>query len=111
MTTPLPGMPPAWPFVFSGAAEAGGQPVPPGYQVVGRIDDYESDPVDIKESGGRFLALTVGPLKERWFGRPITFHLIGPDGSEVQAEQSLEFIQRQRPTVFSSYQVKFPSLP
>ena len=104
-----PGLPPAWPFIFSGDITAGGAPVPAGYTLVGRIDDYESGPVETLE--GRYLALTVGPLQEKWFDRPVTFYLIGPDGSEVKAEQTETFVVRPHPTSFMPYALVFPQLP
>ena len=104
-----PGLPPAWPFIFSGDITAGGAPVPAGYTLVGRIDDYETRPVETLE--GRYLALTVGPIQEKWFDRPITFYLIGPDGSEVKAEQTETFVVRPTPTGFMPYALVFPKLP
>ncbi len=108
--TPTPPLvPPAWPFVFGGPAFAGGEPVPTGYTLVGRIDDYDSAAVETLE--GRYLALTVGPLQEKWFGRPITFHLIGPTGSEVRAEQTEIFAKRPQPTATNTFRLDFPRLP
>ena len=104
-----PGLPPAWPFIFSGDITAGGAPVPAGYTLVSRIDDYESKPVVTLE--GRYLALLAAPLQEKWFDRPITFHLIGPDGSEVKAEQTETFVVRPHPTSFMPYALVFPQLP
>ena len=103
------GWPAAWPFIYSGKILADGVPVPEGYTVVGRIDDFESDPIVIKES--KYWALTVGSVHSRHFDRPITFHLISPDGKEVAAEQSEQFVQYPRPTEFRNFLLVFSKLP
>lgn len=103
------GLPAAWPFIYSGDILVGGAAVPDGYRLVGRIDDWESDSVEIEE--GVYWALTVGSIHEQYFDRPITFHLIGPDGNEVVAEETDLFIQRARPSEFRNYRLVFPKLP
>ncbi len=100
---------PAWPFIYSGDAFVGDAPVPDGYRLIGRIDDFESDPVEVED--GLYWAMTVGSIDERHFDRPITFHLIGPDGTEVAAEETDLFVRRARPTEFRNYRLVFPKLP
>ena len=103
------GWPAAWPFIYSGHIIADGVPVPEGYTLVGRIDDFESHPIVVKES--KYWALTIGSVHKRHFDRPITFHLISPGGKEVEAEQSERFVQHHRPTEFRNFSLVFSKLP
>ncbi len=105
----LPAIPPAWPYVFNGDITVGGAPVPAGYTVVGRIDDYQTQPVTTLP--GRYLALTVGPLDTKFFERPITFHLLSPAGGEVRADETDYFVGRGQPTVLNGFKLSFPNLP
>ena len=103
------GGPPTWPQVYSGDATAAGQPVPAGFIVIARVGSYESQPITTLD--GRYLALTVAPFDEELWGSTITYHLISPDGAEVQAEKSETFQRRNVPSVDNAFPLKFPSLP
>ncbi len=105
----LPALPPAWPYIFNGDITVGGAPVPAGYTLVGRIDEYETQPIITLP--GRYLALTVGPLDTVFFERPITFHLVSPAGGEVRADETDYFVGRDQPTLLDGFNLSFPSLP
>lgn len=99
--TPMPtapALPPAWPFVFNGNLTVGGALAPDGYKVTGRIGTYRS--ASVTTSGGRYLALPVGPLDSKFFHQPIVFELAGPDGRTVDAEQTLVFRPLPQPSVY-----------
>jgi hypothetical protein len=99
LTPTFPAVPPAWPFVFNGRATTGGEPVPAGMLVTGRIAEYRSAPVTTQE--GRYQGLPVGPLDRKYFDRPITFELTRPsDGRTVVAEQTLVFRALPEPSLY-----------
>ena len=108
-TPEFSGGPPTWPQVYSGDATAAGQPVPAGFIVIARVGSYESQPITTLD--GRYLALTVAPFDEELWGSTITYHLIAPDGAEVQAGESETFQRRNVPSVDNAFPLKFPSLP
>lgn len=113
-TSPGPKQPPAWPFVFNGYASVNGTPVPTGYQVVGAISDYRSDPAKV-QGAGEFLGLTVpgtaDAIKDNWSDKPISFFLVSPSGKQVESSQSVTFVKRSKPTVYNDYKLSFPKLP
>ncbi|MBI4219701.1 MAG: hypothetical protein HY682_06110 [Chloroflexi bacterium] len=94
----FPPLPPAWPYVFSGTATVGGEPVPAGYLITGKIDEYRSAPVQTEE--GRYRGLPVGPLDPKFFDRNITFELTRPDGKAITAQQTLVFRALPRPSLY-----------
>jgi len=96
--TTFPDLPPAWPFVFNGNVTVDGQQVPDGYKVTGRIGTYRS--ASVTTSGGRYLALPVGPLDAKFFDRDIVFELASPDGRTVDAKQRMVFRALPQPSVY-----------
>ncbi len=108
-TSDFPGGPPTWPQIYSGNATAAGQPVPAGFTVIARVGSYESQPIITLD--GRYLALTVAPFDEELWGGAITYHLLAPDGAEVQAEETETFQQRNQPSANNAFPLKFPRLP
>lgn len=80
--------------------------MPAGLLVTGRIADYRSAPVTTQE--GRYQALPVGPLDQKFFDRPITFELTRPsDGKTVVAEQTLVFKALPEPSLYE-LELTFP---
>lgn len=108
-TPEFSGGPPTWPQVYSGNATAAGKPIPAGFIVIARVGSYESQPITTLD--GRYLALTVAPFDVELWGATITYHLLAPDGAEVQAEESETFQQRNVPSVDNAFPLKFPRLP
>ncbi len=109
VTPDFTGGPPTWPQIYSGNATAAGQPIPAGFTVIARVGQYQSQPIMTLD--GRYLALTVAPFDKELWGGAITFHLIAPDGAEVQAEETETFQQRNQPSVDNTFPLKFPRLP
>jgi hypothetical protein len=107
-TTP-PALPPSWPQVYSGPAIAGGIPVPEGFTILARIDDYETPSVETLP--GRYLALQVVPFENKWWDKEINFYLVGPDGTEVEAAETARYEQRFQPTSDLVFALTFPRLP
>jgi hypothetical protein len=108
-TVTPPALPPSWPQVYSGPAIAGDIPVPEGFTILARVDDYESTSVETLP--GRYLALTVAPFEKKWWDKEITFYLVGADGTEVQAAESATYKQRFQPTSDLAFALTFPRLP
>ena len=92
---------PLLPALYSGNATAGGVPVPDGFLITARIQDYVSEPVPVQN--GRYELLQVSPQGVAFTGKTITFHLDG-----AQADETDTFI----PAKFRfSFDLTFPSLP
>jgi len=108
-TSTPPALPPSWPQVYSGPAIADGIPVPEGFTVLARIDDYESPSVETLP--GRYLALTIAPFEEKWWDKDISFYLVGADGTEVEAAEYAHYEQRFTPTSDLQFVLTFPRLP
>jgi len=108
-TATPPALPPSWPQVYSGPAIAGDVPVPEGFTILARIDDYESPSVETLP--GRYLALTVAPFEKKWWDKDISFHLIGTGGTEVEATETARYEQRFQPSSDLGFALTFPRLP
>ena len=108
-TSTPPALPPSWPQVYSGPAIASGVPVPEGFTILARIDDYESPTVVTLP--GRYLALQVVPFEQKWWGKKIRFYIVGSDGTEVEAAESAQYQQRFQPTSDLQFALTFPRLP
>ncbi len=109
ITPTPPALPPTWPQVYSGPAIADGVPVPEGFTILARIDDYESP--SVQTLPGRYLALTVAPFEEKWWDKEIRFYILGSDGTEVEAAESDRYEQRFQPTSDLQFVLTFPRLP
>ena len=96
------GLPPA-PVTYSGTAMAGGAPVPDGYVITARIDDYLSQTVPVKDG---FYAVQVAPPETRHVGRGITF-LIG----EEPANETDAYRPLGHPTFRRNFNLTFGRLP
>ncbi len=108
-TSTPPALPPTWPQVYSGPAIADGIPVPEGFTILARIDDYESP--SVQTLPGRYLALTVAPFEEKWWDEDIAFYLIGRDGTEIKAAETAHYKQRFTPTTDLQFVLTFARLP
>ena len=71
---------PVIPTVYSGSASVNGQPVPDGLMMIAKVDDYESEPVEVEN--GRYQVLVVGPEDQTYIGKPVTFHLDGVEANQ-----------------------------
>ena len=92
---------PPIPMVLSGSATVGGQPVPNGQFIIGKVGDYESDPAVV--SSGRY-DLLVAPEDPALISQKLVFLL----GGQVQAEQTVNFIPA---SVDLNFILTFPRLP
>ena len=92
---------PGIPQIFTGKAQAGGQPVPDGYTITARLHDYETEPVAVKD--GWYVSLLVSP-PAGVPGGAITFYLEGM----VKAEQTIVYAEGGLNLDFPLF---FPSLP
>lgn len=73
---------PAIPLLYSGRVYVEGRPAPDGLQILARIVDYETEPVEVED--GWYMVLQVAPPGTGYANRTITFHAtFGAD--EVEA--------------------------
>ena len=98
--------PPAQAYLYSGAATAGGQPVPAGYTITAHVLDYSSEPVTVRD-GGRYLGLRVLPPGPSYYDQSVTFRL----GGMVMAEETDEFVASSVPQSEPGFDLTFPLLP
>ena len=105
------GIPP-WPVIYSGTVTLGGAPAPDGLWVVGRMDDYTSVPLEVKD--GRMSGLAVGAPDQSYFGKTITFELRNqpnePEGATM-ADQTDIFAKYALPTLKKDFDLTFPLFP
>ena len=92
---------PPIPAVFSGTATIGGQPVPDGHFIIGRVGSYESEPAVV--NGGKY-DLVVAPADPALVSQKLVFLL----GGQVEADQTVNFIPA---SVNLSLNLTFPRLP
>ena len=100
---------PIAPTIYSGLATVGGQPIPDGLLITGRItvtglEDYESAPAIVKE--GKYTALSVGPPSRAYTRQTITFHLNG-----VQANETDTSLLTSLPMIKGNFDLTFPKVP
>lgn len=101
-TIPSAALPPPLPALFLGTITAGGEAVPDGMTLVGRIgEDYETPPVIVED--GRYDVLKVTPPDGSFVGKALTFHL-----GEVEADQVATFQPGQ---ANHFYNLTFAKLP
>ena len=98
--------PPAQAYLYSGAATAGGHPVPAGYTITAHVLDYSSEPVTVRD-GGRYLGLRVLPPGPSYYDQSVTFRL----GGMVMAEETDEFVASSVPQSLRGFDLTFPLLP
>jgi len=98
------GMPPL-PIIYIGDVTVGGVPAPDGSTVVGKIGDYTSNPITVKN--GRVAGLTVGPPDTGYFGMTITFEL----NEVVVAEETDVFKTYGLPVTRRDFNLTFPVIP
>ena len=98
------GLPP-YPNVYTGNILINGVPAPDGSVVVGKVGDYTSQPVTVKN--GRYVGLAVGAPDSSYFGKAITFHL---DDSVVANETDV-FQLNVWFNMKSPFDLTFPSFP
>ena len=96
------GLPPAS-VTYSGTATAGGAPVPDGYVITARIDDYVSQPGPVMNGS---YAVQVAPPETRHVGRGITFLIGDEPASETDAYHPLG-----HPTLKRNFSLTFGRLP
>ena len=92
---------PPIPAVYSGTATVGGQPVPDGQFIVGKIGDYESEPAFVLSGA---FDLVVAPLDPGLINQKLVFLL----GGQVEADQTVNFIPA---SVDLDFDLTFPGLP
>ena len=97
------GLPPA-PFIYSGAATAGGAPVPDGFTIRGQVGSYTSEPVPVVDGG--YDLLTVNPADVSFNNIQIVFLLDG-----VQADQTDTYRAAGIPLLKLDFDLTFPKLP
>jgi len=97
-------MPPL-PIIYIGDVTVGGEPAPDGSIIVGKVEDYTSNPMEVKN--GRVAGLTVGPPNVGYFGKTITFELNGL----VQAEETDVFLTYGLPVTKRDFTFTFPNIP
>ena len=102
--TPTPAALPPAPVTYSGAATAGGAPVPDGYVITARIGDYLSQPIVVKD--GYYVGLQVAAPETRHVGRGIAF-LIGDE----QANETDAYHPVGHPTFKRNFNLTFGRLP
>ena len=96
--------PPPFPFIFKGTATTvDGAPVPDGFQIFAKIDDYRSEPVDVVD--GQYRDLTVGPRTHDYFNMTITFVLWDVEALETDEYRRVGFPE------FKTLNLTFPNLP
>ena len=97
---------PPLPFIYGGGAFlSDGSSVPDGHFIVARIEDYESEPADVRDGG--YKSLTVGPPDITYHNKQVTFHLDGV----VQAAQTDTFNANQGPLLKANFHLTFPNIP
>ncbi len=94
---------PMLPVIYSGTVTVGGAPAPDGLQIVGRILDYQSQPV--LTSGGEYANLTVAPQNSYQF-QTLAFFILG---FELKADQ--EVAQFPGGLIVETINLTFPALP
>ena len=93
------------PYIYIGSATVAGEPVPDGFTITARIDDYESDAVEVRD--GRYTALTVGPPDRATYNNMrVTFHLEG-----IQASETDTYRAAGQPIVRRGFDLTFSALP
>ena len=92
---------PPIPAVFSGTAIVGGQPVPDGQFIVGKVGTYRSEPAVV--IGGSY-DLLVAPQDSALISQKLVFLL----GDQVQADQTVNFVPA---SVELNFNLTFPRLP
>ena len=95
---------PPGPFIYSGTANANGQPVPDGYQIHAAVGDYVSAPVPV--SGGKYGGLAVFPEGQNYHNQTVTFHL-----GDVPAAETDIFQISGVPVPKVDWILTFPRLP
>ncbi len=105
--------PPPLPSVVSGVVSlSGGGTVPDGTQLVGRIDEYESPAVTVRD--GAFENLVIAPQDSSLVGRTASFHLELVDvssGDLIDSVTAAEGIIYQPARITGGFTLTFPRLP
>ena len=99
---------PPWPKIYTGNVTVAGQPASDGWEIVGKIGQYVSIPVTIRD--GRMVGLAVGPPDNTFFGSTVTFELRHGEMS-VTAEQTDLFTNLVAPTLVKDFHLEFPAFP
>ena len=92
---------PPIPAIYSGTATVGGQLVPDGQLIIGRVGNYESDPAFV--SNGTF-DLVVAPPDSSLINQKLSFFL----GGQVEADRTVNFVPA---SVDLDFDLAFPKLP
>ena len=96
------GGPPPAGIIYYGKATVGGEPAPDGHTIVGRVGDYESNPVIV--SGGKYAALSVA-ADASLAGQTITFFL-----GDVQADETDTYQPHGIPVIKTGFDLTFSAL-
>jgi hypothetical protein len=101
--------PVSFPYIFSGKFTVAGEPGPKGVPLFARLGSGRGSYNEaIRE--GEYTNLLISPSFSEDVGKPITFHLGLPDGSNVMADQTVVF-HAVGEAQFLTLDLTFPSMP
>jgi hypothetical protein len=92
---------PPIPAIYSGRATIGGQPVPDGQFIIGRVGSYQSDPAFVLSGA---FDLVVAPLDSSLINQKLVFLL----GGQIEADRTVNFVPA---SVDLDFNLEFPRLP
>ena len=114
------GGPPPASAVYAGDVTVGGSAARDGLAIVGRVvsdrgEEYQSKPRITRN--GKYDILSIGPPNGNFEDRPITFHIIGVEGTNTEhlGEEGLKAAEEATfnagPSFFDGFNLTFPALP